>query len=57
MKLRIIGTGGIFSKDNSACYLIDDSILIDIPNGCYKELKRFKIESDNIISFANSFSW
>ena len=39
MKLKIIGSGNIFSKYNSASYLIDDKILIDVPNGTCKILK------------------
>lgn len=38
MKLQVIGCGGIFNKENSASYLIDDHILIDIPNGSCKNL-------------------
>lgn len=38
MKLDIIGSGAIFTKYNSACYLIDDKILVDIPNGTCKKL-------------------
>ena len=38
MKLKVIGCGGMWNKEFSACYLIDDCILIDIPNGCCKQL-------------------
>lgn len=40
MKIDFIGTGSIFSKNNSASYLINDNILLDIPNGTCKSLKR-----------------
>ena len=33
MKITVIGTGNIGSKYNSASYMIDDDILIDMPNG------------------------
>ena len=38
MKLQIIGSGGMWYKENSASYLIDDHILIDMPNGSCKNL-------------------
>ncbi len=40
MKIEFIGSGSIFASFNSASYLINDKILIDIPNGCCKALKR-----------------
>ncbi len=36
MKLKILGSGNIFSKDNSASCLIDNKILVDVPNGTCK---------------------
>lgn len=48
MKLKIIGSGNIFSKQNSASYLIDDKILIDVPNGTCKTLKNMGIEPSKI---------
>ena len=42
MKVEVIGSGSIFSSQNSASYLVDDKILIDIPNGDCKALKRMK---------------
>lgn len=48
MKLKILGSGSIFSKDNSASCLIDNKILIDVPNGTCKTLKRIEIEPSNI---------
>ena len=38
MKIDIIGSGAIFTKYNSASYLIDNQILLDIPNGTCKKL-------------------
>lgn len=43
MKLKIIGSSIMWSKGNQASYLIDDRILIDIPNGCLKDLRRYNI--------------
>lgn len=40
MKLKFMGTGSIASSANPASYLIDKEILIDVPNGIVKELKR-----------------
>lgn len=48
MKITILGTGSTFSKLNSASYLIDNDILIDMPNGNCKNLKRRNIDSNNI---------
>lgn len=48
MKLKILGSGNIFSKDNSAGCLIDNKILVDVPNGTCKTLKRIEIEPSNI---------
>jgi len=39
MKVRLIGTGSMISKRNPACYMINDRIMIDIPNGIVKILK------------------
>ena len=44
MKIRVIGTGAIFSKYNSASYLIDGNILLDAPNGSFKALKKMDID-------------
>lgn len=38
MKLQIIGSGAMWHKEASASYLIDDHILIDMPNGSCKNL-------------------
>ena len=48
MKLKILGSGNIFSKYNSASCLVDDNILIDVPNGTCKILKNIGIEPCNI---------
>ena len=48
MKLNIIGSGNIFSKYNSASYLIDNNILIDVPNGTCKTLKNAGTEPSKV---------
>lgn len=48
MKLKVLGSGNIFSKYNSASYLVDDNILIDVPNGTCKILKNIGVELNNI---------
>ena len=48
MKVRIVGTGSMWGKHNSACYLIDDDIMVDFPNGACKYLYRTDIEPSSI---------
>lgn len=40
MKIEFIGTGSIGAMQSSACTLIDDKLLVDIPNGIIKKLKQ-----------------
>lgn len=40
MNIKMIGSGSMISKDNSACCLIDDKILVDVPNGTTKAILR-----------------
>ena len=52
MKIRIVGSGSMWNKYNSACYLIDDNIMVDFPNGACKYLYRLDIipnTIDNIV--------
>lgn len=48
MQLKILGCGSIYSKDNSASCLIDEKILLDVPNGTCKILKNIGIEPSTI---------
>lgn len=58
MKLKVLGSGNIFSKYNSASYLVDDNILIDVPNGTCKILKNIGVELNNIKHIIDyTFSW
>ena len=38
MKVTLTGTGSLYSKYNSASTLINDNLMIDMPNGIMKEL-------------------
>lgn len=40
MKINIVGSGSIGSEYMSASYVIDNHILIDVPNGIIKYLKK-----------------
>lgn len=40
MKVKFIGTGSMISSDNPASYLINNKIMIDMPNGIVKILKK-----------------
>lgn len=44
MKVRVVGSGSMWTAYNSASYLIDDSIIIDFPNGMCKYLFRQGID-------------
>ncbi len=48
MKIRIVGSGSMWNKYNSACYLVDNNIMIDFPNGACKYLYRFGIIPNTI---------
>ena len=48
MKVRVIGSGSMWTAFNSASYMIDDNILVDIPNGLCKSLFRMGIDPRNI---------
>ena len=43
MEIKLVGTGGIFSPFASACVLIDKHILVDLPNGSLKLIRRNKV--------------
>lgn len=48
MNVQLIGTGGIYTKYNSACYLIDEKIMVDFPNGTLKKLYKKDIIPNQI---------
>ncbi len=43
MKIKVIGSGSMWTAYNSASYMIDDDILVDIPNGMCKNLFRLEL--------------
>lgn len=48
MKIKVIGSGSMWTKYNSACYLIDEDIMVDFPNGACKYLYRENIKPSKI---------
>ena len=48
MKVKVIGSGSIWTKYNSASYFIDDNILVNMPNGMCKYLFRINEKPRNI---------
>lgn len=48
MKVVLIGTGSMHNEYNSASFLIDDDIVIDMPNGMCKSLFRVGIDPSTI---------
>lgn len=43
MLIRLVGTGAILSKRNSACTLIDDEVLVDCGSGIFKALRQQQV--------------
>ncbi len=48
MKLQLLGTGSIAAKSFSACTLINNYLLIDMPNGILKNMSRFGLDVTSI---------
>ena len=48
MRVKVIGSGCMWTKYNSACYLVDDDTLIDLPNGAGKYLYALGIDLGSI---------
>ena len=48
MNVKLIGTGAIYTAYNSACTLVDNKIMIDMPNGTLKQLLKEKIDLKRI---------
>lgn len=48
MKLQIIGSGSIGASSFSACSLVNDELLIDMPNGIIKHMKKINVEVEKI---------
>ena len=43
MKIKLVGTGSMYTAYNSACTLIDNKIIVDMPNGTIKQLLKENI--------------
>ena len=48
MKIELVGTGAIYTKYNSACTLINDDLIVDMPNGTLKQLLKKNYNPDKI---------
>ena len=48
MNIKLIGTGAIYTKYNSACTLIDNKIIVDMPNGTLKQLLKQGLDCKEI---------
>lgn len=48
MRIDFIGTGNVFSNRLSPCILIDESVLIEVPNGAVKALLRYGVDFSKI---------
>ena len=48
MKIKVIGTGAIYTKYNSACTLINNELIVDMPNGTLKQQLKMNIKPENI---------
>lgn len=48
MKVRVVGSGSMWNRYNSASYLIDDNILVDFPNGMCKYLYKLNLNPQHI---------
>lgn len=44
MKVKLIGTGAIYTKYNSACTLLNDDLIVDAPNGTLKQLLKMGLD-------------
>lgn len=50
MQINIIGSGSIGATSMSACTLIDKKILVDVPNGVVKHIKKLGYNTEEIES-------
>lgn len=48
MKIKVVGSGSMWNEYNSACYLVDEDIMVDFPNGACKYLYRLNITPKDI---------
>ena len=48
MQINLIGTGAMYTAYNSACTLIDNKIIVDMPNGTVKQMLKNGLPVENI---------
>lgn len=48
MRVMVIGSGSMWTHYNSACYMVDDNIMVDFPNGACKYLCRNGVDIKEI---------
>lgn len=48
MKVELVGTGAIYTKYNSACTLVNEELIIDMPNGTLKQLLKSNHKPEKI---------
>ena len=48
MNVKLVGTGAIYTKYNGACTLVDNKLIVDMPNGTLKQLLKKGIDCKNI---------
>ncbi len=48
MKLTIVGSGCTWTKRENSCFLIDDKVMIDVPQGIMKSLYKLGKRDDNL---------
>ena len=48
MNVKLVGTGAIYTKYNGSCTLVDNKLIVDMPNGTLKQLLKNGIDCKNI---------
>ncbi len=48
MKVQLVGTGAIYTKYNSACTLVNQELMVDMPNGTLKQLLKNNHDPEKI---------
>lgn len=48
MRIHLLGTGGVFSERLSPCFVVDEKIMMEVPNGASKMLIRQNERIENI---------
>ena len=48
MNVLLVGTGNVFSTRLSPCFVFDQSVVMELPNGAVKRIKSHRIEIDHL---------